>query len=387
MADSTLQPFVRRIHATPNQFVLALSGGGSDTLAELLGVPGASRTILEAIIPYSQKALCRWLGGRPDQFCSPRTARAMAMSGFLRACEYEDPESIPLAGLAVTASLATDRPKRGEHRIHLALQTADQTLVQSVHLMRDRRQRAEEEAIASTLMLNLMAEACGIDDRLPLELPDDESNERDAMTAPRPWRDLTLNKTKAVSQGGVDGQPALPEAIFSGAFNPMHVGHQQMSKVASGILGCVPDYEISILNVDKPPLDYMEIGKRVGQFDPRSRVWLTRAPRFEQKARQFPGATFIVGIDTLRRIALPEYYGGSAAAAETAIEEIANCGCRFLVFGRSVGSSFIRLGDLNLPVALVGICREVPEAQFREDISSTEIRRREHDRHENDLEP
>jgi hypothetical protein len=123
----------------------------------------------------------------------------------------------------------------------------------------------------------------------------------------------------------------------------------------------------------------------VSQFEPATRVWLTRAPMFEQKARQFPGATFVVGIDTLRRIALPEYYGGSSAAAERAIDEIVECGCRFLVFGRSVGSSFIRLGDLELPAALAGICREVPEARFREDISSTEIRRRQRDGYENDL--
>ncbi len=385
MADSTLEPFVRQIHATPTLFVLALSGGGSDTLAQLLGVPGASRTILEAIIPYSQKALCRWLGGTPDQFCSPRTARAMAMSGFLRACQYEDPERAPLAGIGVTASLATDRPKRGPHRIHLALQTADQTLVQSVRLVKDRRRRAEEEAIASALMLNLMAEACGIGDRLPLELPEDEPCERRATTAPPPWRDLMLSKTRAVSLGGTGGEPALPAAVFSGAFNPIHAGHRRMAEVASGILGCDLDYELSILNVDKPPLDYLEIGKRVSQFEPATRVWLTRAPTFEQKARQFPGATFVVGIDTLRRIALPEYYGGSSAAAERAIDEIVDCGCRFLVFGRSVGSSFIRLGDLELPAALAGICREVPEARFREDISSTEIRRRQRDGYENDL--
>ena len=351
------------------------SGGGSDTLSRLLAVPGASRTILEAVVPYSQQAMRRWLGGTPDQFCSPRTARAMAMSAFHRACEYESPEGYPLAGLGVTASLATDRPKRGEHRIHLALQTVSRTVLESVTLGKDQRTRREEETVTSTLILNLAAEACGLDERLPLELAEGEHVERHEKEAPELWRDLLLGKTNAVCHGGAaDGQSA-PRALFSGAFNPLHVGHQRMMAVAASALGTDVDFEISILNVDKPPLDYLEIGRRIDQFGADQRVWLSRTPTFVQKSKQFRGATFVVGIDTLRRIAAPRYYGGSQAECDKAIDTIAGRGCRFLVFGRSIGGSFIRLGDLGLPPALASICREVPESQFREDVSSTEIRR------------
>jgi hypothetical protein len=154
----------------------------------------------------------------------------------------------------------------------------------------------------------------------------------------------------------------------------MHVGHEQMARVACEVLHAPVDYEISILNVEKPPLDYLEIGDRIDQFRPEDNVWLSRAPTFVEKARLFPGVTFVVGIDTLRRVAAPRYYQGSEVACLKAIEEIASRGCRFLVFGRSIGGSFIRLGDLDLPPRLMSICREVPEAQFRQDVSSTEIR-------------
>ena len=52
-------------------------------------VPGASRTVLEAIVPYSEGSLVRWLGGPPDRACSPPTARAMAMAAYCRAREYQ----------------------------------------------------------------------------------------------------------------------------------------------------------------------------------------------------------------------------------------------------------------------------------------------------------
>ena len=57
------------------------------------------------------------------------------------------------------------------------------------------------------------------------------------------------------------------------------------------------------------------------------------------------------------------------------MERIAGRGCRFLVFGRDLGVGFLRLGDLDLPDSLRALCREVPPEVFREEISSTAIRK------------
>jgi hypothetical protein len=148
-----------------------------------------------------------------------------------------------------------------------------------------------------------------------------------------------------------------------------------MVEVGRELLGARPAVEISILNADKPPLDYFEIERRLAQFASDQSVWLTRAARFEQKSQLFPGATFLVGVDTLRRIAEPRFYGDDADACVAALERIAERGCRFLVFGRKGGAGFIRFGDLDLPEPLRAICREVPPGEFREDVSSTAIRR------------
>jgi hypothetical protein len=243
-------------------------------------------------------------------------------------------------------------------------------------LTKDRRTRPEEEAIASALILNLIAEVCGVAQQTLPELLEGETVVRQEKTAPPAWCDLLLGKREAIPHDESAGLHSPARALFSGAFNPFHVGHEEMVRVASEILGTRVDYEISILNVDKPPLDYIEIGERIDQFQPADNVWLSRAPTFMEKARLFPGVTFVVGIDTLRRVAAPRYYLGSETACLKAIEEIAVRGCRFLVFGRSIGGSFIRLGDLDLPAPLASICREIPEAQFRQDVSSTDIRRR-----------
>jgi hypothetical protein len=215
------------------------------------------------------------------------------------------------------------------------------------------------------MVLNAVADACGIEARLDLALLPGEQIEHSQTIAPPPWQDLLLGRTEAVCRGGGE----RPAAILSGAFNPLHAGHRRMAELAQAILGVPVALELSILNADKPPLDYAEIERRLQQFPAEQPVWLTRAGTFEEKSRLFPGATFIVGVDTLRRIADPHYYGDDPQQCLSALERIAGRRSGFLVFGRVAGDVLVRLADLDLPQVLRGICTEV-----REDISSTAIR-------------
>ena len=69
---------IARIHASPLRAMLVVTGGGSQAIADLLAVPGASRTVLEVVIPYSAAALSAWLGFQPPQAVSADTATALA---------------------------------------------------------------------------------------------------------------------------------------------------------------------------------------------------------------------------------------------------------------------------------------------------------------------
>src|SRR5262245_32652981 len=163
---------IEAIHRTPHKIVLAATGGGATVAGKLLSVPGGSRTVLEIDIPYSAQALAESLGRVPEQFCSAETSRAMAAHAHQRALRLASRESV--IGVGCTASLATDRPKQGDHRFYITTQSDAHVTTQSLKLMKGARDREGEEEVLDAVLLNALAEACGLPERLSLSLLSDE---------------------------------------------------------------------------------------------------------------------------------------------------------------------------------------------------------------------
>ncbi len=188
-------------------------------------------------------------------------------------------------GVGCTASLASDRPKRRAHRIHVAVQTREATVTFSLELIKRRRDRVQEEELAATMVLNTAAEALKIESRLALPTLENEQVEINRTTAPTEWQDLLLGRIEAVRQPASISQP---RAVFPGAFNPLHQGHLRMAEIAAKLLGAPVEYELSIENVDKPPLDYTEMQERLAQFAEKSLpLWFTRARRSRKNRGSF----------------------------------------------------------------------------------------------------
>ena len=380
--DDSIPALVQRIHDSPSLAVAALAGGGTQALAWLLEVPGASRTLLEAVVPYGERSLTDLVGRKPAQFVSEETAREMARRCYERALALRDGVE-PVLGLACTATIATDRPKRGQHRCHVA--TWDEAGVESLSLVlaKGERDRAGEEAVVSRLVLTALARVSGID-RPPdqdafLGLLDSERVSAEYEEHPGPLARLLdpaggPSRLVVEQDGRMREDAAVQGAVLAGSFRPLHDGHRQLAATAAETLGMPVTFELSVSNVDKPPLQGREVMRRVRQFRDVGPVVLTRAPTFREKAELLPGCTFVIGWDTAVRLVHPRYYGDDHQAMGQALSRIRDLGCRFLVAGRTDGSAFRTLEDVTLPPELAGLVQGLSESRFRKDVSSTELR-------------
>ena len=376
--DAGITDVVTRIHGTPQQAVLAVAGAGNYALAWLLGVGGASRTVLETRVPYGYLAMTDFLGGyAPEQTVSADTARRMARSAWQRAAALRETD-VPVVGLGCTATIATDRTKRGDHRAYIATWDDSDVTTDSLFLEKGLRERAGEEDVVSRLVVSALARACGVDAEIDLRLAASETLTTETVRHADPIQRLLDGDAGWVTvhpDGAMFVDASPPQAMLPGSFNPFHDGHRALAAVAGETLGAPVAYELAVVNVDKPPLAVDEINRRIAQFRNVGTVVLTRAETFYKKAQLFPGCGFVIGWDTATRLIEPRYYGDSESAMLTALAEMWGAGSRFAVAGRADADGVFRtLADVNLPAGFHPLFADIPESAFRADLSSTEIR-------------
>lgn len=377
-AGATWQQLIPALHASGRKAALAITGGGSGAVGELLRVPGGSRLLIEAQVPYDAQALGAFLGFAPAQASSADTAIAMAATARARAAELV-PAGTDLVGLGATAALVSDRPRRGEHRFHIAFVNASGIAHCTCVMGKGRRDRAAEEDLVSGAIVLWLARACGIAAPSPRSLLDADEHYAEAVVAAVNTIDQLLTGELDRVTIQPDGQMMVsapqPFVLFPGSFNPMHEGHALLARVAEELRQRPLAFEISVTNVDKPPLAGETVRHRVAQFAWKSPVELTRAPTFLEKSRLFRGTTFVIGADTAERLVAPKYYGDDESRMHMALEEIANSGSTFLVAVRIDAARRVRaLNDIPVPRRYVDLFIEIPEHRFRRDISSSEIR-------------
>ncbi|KAG0456402.1 hypothetical protein HPP92_024190 [Vanilla planifolia] len=377
--EGWVRALVEAVHLKPTQYVLFLAGGASQALGWLMSVPGASNTILEVVVPYSRPSMIQLLGKVPMQYTNQQIAEEMAVLAYNRALKLSK-AGCAVVGVGFTGSLASKQTKLGDHRFYLSTRTCNCLWSSNVTFIKDLRTREEEDKISSHFLLKAIADACNVsgeftsslyESELPIESEKqfDEDQElqqiidgKICMKIYKFFDDERANSDKKI--------------ILSGSFNPLHDGHLRLMDIASSLCYGFPCFEISAINADKPPLEVVEIKRRVEQFKKLGKtVIISNQPYFYKKAELFPGSAFVIGADTVLRLINPKYYGGDRGKMLEILHGCKSSGSRFLVGGRMVDGVFKVLEDFDVPQELNDMFISIPADRFRMDISSTEIRK------------
>jgi len=386
-----------QIHNSPCKVVLAITGGGAEILGELLRHGSGSATLLDAFVPYSMEAMDRFLGRKPEKYCSEKTARLMAMVAYQRALEFLKDEGFAdqeVIGIGATCKLKAANEREGrKHEIHVAIQGACDTGVYTLELTADRT-REEEEKIAAILIFNVLARHCrvpGIDLTARVETGDKRQEEviEKYESVSEPVGNLLKQKMCSkespdeipgmariyLNEAKTSAEPPKIRLVFPGSFDPCHRNHVYMAKLASEKLGVPVHFEISLTNVDKPPIDFISLNQRLDSLRKYKDenfvggVCLTNAPLFLQKADLFPNSTFIIGADTFNRLFDAKYYGGKVDTLAI-LRYFGEKNIRFMVFQR-------KSVEISVKPEILEFCEIVPMDEYEDDgISSTEIRRK-----------
>ncbi|HJO60159.1 MAG TPA: hypothetical protein QF838_05435 [SAR202 cluster bacterium] len=374
--NSDLEYSITRIHNSKTKLVMSVSGVGSQSINWLLSVPGASKTLIEATIPYSNESLNRYIGEVPRQYVSKTTALSMAKAAYIQGVQYGNHE-IDIIGVSCTGAISTNRKRRGDNQAFIGLWGPRLKYVAHLILEKGERNRVEEEELVSSLIVQYIEEKLLGNSVLNMELNKLESVSVDETEFPSDLDSLVNGHISSITYMGsnlVGLDKSFKGGILSGSFNPMHQGHIELSKLASDMLGVPVAFEISASNVDKPPLQANEIEKRVSQFERSETVILTCAPLFGEKSSIFQNSTFIIGNDTALRLVDPKYYDNDVQNMYTSLQKVKDNKCDFLVAGRLQNSEFKTISDMAIPEAFISLFQGIPESQFRMDLSSTELR-------------
>lgn len=338
---------------------VAATGAGAGLQQKLWSIPGCSSFLAGATFPYANEETDAFLGFKPERYASNETAMDLAMAAYMRAVR-PDP-SIESVGLGLTASVASTRERRGDHRIHIAVMTKDRVLLRETKLTKGvgEIQRFNDGNEADFSGLNALLVATGIveNDGLDFDVTE-QSRQRFFLHS---FFELTGKRKPAEALRWDKRQFAL----FPGSFNPPHEGH---FGIAASHIGRTV-FSLTVDSPHKPPLTLSDMLRRAKLLDGHDRLLSEGDALYVQKARRHPGVPILIGADACLCMLDPSW----GEPIEPMLREFADLGTVFRVAGRLVNSEHS---------AVDTILKQVPPAYHhmfcalpgRWDISSSVLR-------------
>jgi len=132
---------------------LVMTGGGTGAVTRCFARPGASKHFIEAVVPYSRRAVTDYLGTKiATRSVSRETVVKLANKAMERARELADEPTHNPVGIALTAALPTQPPRDHQEEIYVALESERRSTMLWVSLSGGHFDRDMAEKIAEAMI-------------------------------------------------------------------------------------------------------------------------------------------------------------------------------------------------------------------------------------------
>ncbi len=351
---------------------LIATGGGAGLQQLLWEVPGSSAYLSGASFPYAQEEQEELLGFMPEHFCSEEAAIDLASAAYMKAYKFGGKKPV---GLGITASVASEKIHRGEHRVFACIITEDQvrTCQYTLEKGAGHEVRLLDGETCDDIGFLLLAETLCLNEveythpDHPYQTKRAEDKAR-ARFFERPF--FAANGRRLATM------PPKHMALMPGAYNPPHEGHFGTAQNVMDEYGRTVVYEVTAEPPHKEALSVQLLLQRAKLLHGHDRLFTRKEPFYLDKARAFPGIPMVLGADAMVRMLDPKW----GVDLEAMFKEFRKLDTKLLIAGRTIGDKFVTVDDISKDLRLQnpyvwGYAQSVMlPISGRFDISSTELR-------------
>jgi nicotinic acid mononucleotide adenylyltransferase len=338
------------------------TGAGAGIQNALWEVPGSSAYLGGAQFPYAPEEQEELLGFMPEHFCSEEVAVDLASAAYMKAYKFGGKKPV---GVGLTASVASEKIHRGDHRIFVCIITDD--VVRTAHFTLEKKvgieARYNDGQIAELIAFDLLIDIFDIpsfDQELTFlnKVISDSLPERIQRYKYQDRADLAKERFFAHPFFDIDGRRhstlltafrANRLSLYPGAFNPPHEGHFGIATSMFQSYGKRVIFEVTAEPPHKEPLTVQQLLQRAKLLQKHDRFFTRHEPYYIDKARSFPGVGLVLGADAMVRLLDPKWGHDYIKM----FQEFHDLGTTLFVVGRDINGKFVSRDDIYQDLSVV----------------------------------
>lgn len=279
------------------------TGAGAGLQQHLWEVPGSSAYLSGCSFPYSPEEQEELLGFMPEHFCSEEAAIDLASVAYMKAYKFGGKKPV---GLGLTASVASEKEHRGDHRVFVCIMTDEKVLAGGFKLNKGSglERRKFDGQVSDVLAITSLQHTLGVNlIDMPVRHDYDLHDATELATERFMARPLFKANGKRLEK--------LPKevrcALMPGAFNPPHQGHFGAVEAALSDYNYPTTFEITADPPHKGALRVQDLLQRAKLLQGYDRIFTQNLPYYLDKAKKYPGKPFILGADAVVRMLDPKW--------------------------------------------------------------------------------